>query len=167
MRCRFLRYIIQNHLLEFLRIYYNSKRMQCIKCTLKFSDLNDLFKHIEEVHDKHGKDHFRCTLCNEVLKNLERFKKHARICFQKNNDLDEFEHEKQAAFLEAYNDVEMEDSNITIFRSQNQNSALHLVSKMSANMDTSRSLVFETISDVQIFLNGVIDGIICMILHSS
>lgn len=133
--------------------------MQCIKCTLNFSDLNTYFKHITEVHDKCGNDRFKCTLCNEILKNFVRFKKHVKTCFEKYKVLDETEQLRQDVFLEAYNDVEMEDQDITVFRSSIKNSALHLVSKMNANMDISRSFVFETISNFQEFMNEVIDGI--------
>lgn len=134
--------------------------MQCTKCTINFTNLDVLFKHIEDVHDKSGKDTFKCTLCNEILKNFVRFKKHVRTCFAKNNELNATEQLRQAEFLQAYNDVEMEDPSITAFRSKIKDSALHLVAKMSANMNSSRALVFENISNFQVFMNEVIDGIL-------
>lgn len=132
--------------------------MQCFKCTQNFHDVNGYFAHIKEVHEICGKDRFRCTLCNEILKDFGRFKKHVNSCFEKYSVLDENEQLQQLAFLEAYNDAEIEDQSITQFKSKLRDSALLLVSKMSANMDTSRSLVFETIFIFQEFMKVVTDG---------
>lgn len=139
--------------------------MQCFKCLQNFNDPNVYFAHIIQVHDVCGKDRYKCTLCNEKFKEFGRFKKHVLTCFPKYNVLDETEQLRQDEFLGAFNDAEIEDESITVFKSKMRKSALHLVSKMSADMNTSRSLAFETISSVQEFMNGIIDGIYIMVMY--
>lgn len=90
--------------------------MQCFKCLNKYNEPKAYFKHIVEEHRLRGKDRFICTLCAEVLKNFERFKKHVDCCFKKNRVQNEAEETRQAQFLEAFNDFEMEDADLVAFK---------------------------------------------------
>lgn len=138
----------------------SSVKMQCFKCTQTFCDIPAYFTHIKDTHEICGKDRFTCTLCNEIFKEFGRFKKHIKRCFDNNSVLSETEQDRHTAFLEAYNAIEIEHHDITAFRSKMKNSALHLVTKMNAHMDTSRSLVYETIAGFQEYISPIIDGTI-------
>lgn len=131
--------------------------MQCFKCTNKFTDPKTYFRHIQEQHELRGKGRYICTLCAEVLNEFGKYKKHVEICFLKNpieNDLERDE------FLEAFNDCEMEDVDITIFKDTAKKSALKIASKMNANMNTPRCLTYEMISEFQTHIDTIVDGII-------
>lgn len=133
--------------------------MQCFKCTQIFRDMPAYFKHIKESHDMSGKGRFQCTLCSEILKDFGRFKKHTDRCFDTQSVFNESRQLQQSTFLEAYNAPEIEDHQITVFRSKLRHAALRLVTKMNAQMDASRSLVFKTISNFEEFMDEVISGI--------
>lgn len=132
--------------------------MQCFKCENVFDNPENYFTHLKQTHNLSGKDRYVCTLCDEKLKEFGRYKKHVETCLKKDNVRNEPEQLAHAAFLEAYNDAELENQDISAFRNTIAKSALELVSKMSANMIIPRSLVFETILQVQGFINTIING---------
>ncbi len=123
-----------------------------------YNDSKSYLQHLQEQHELRGSGRYVCTLCNEVLNKFYKYTKHIEICFKKNHHQNEAEQFRQDAFLEAYNDCEMEDINLTAFKDTVTKSALKLVSWMSANMILPRSLVFEQISQFQTFMDTIVDG---------
>lgn len=132
--------------------------MQCFKCTNTFQSTNDLFTHIKSIHKVPNKSTFVCMLCDELFKEIGRYKNHVEICFSKNNIDDEVVQLRRAEVLEAHNDIAMEDVHLSEFNAAVRKSALEFACKMNATMTFPRSLVFQTILDLQNFVRTITDG---------
>lgn len=129
--------------------------MQCFKCLNKYSNPKTYFDHLKETHELRGKGQYRCTLCAEILNEFGKYKKHVEVCLPKYPPQNELENN---AYVEAYNDCEMEDVDIAAFKDKVKTSALKLALNMNANMSTTRSLAYETIGQFQTFIDTIVEG---------
>lgn len=138
--------------------------MRCFECLQRVTDPEDLFKHLRTVHNIKGNYDYKCSFCLSEFDALGSFKTHVRNCFKKNTEKYEADQPEQTAAiaeaLEINHDLAMEYSDlIADFKEFVQKSALDMVVQMSANMNIPRNLVFNQISDFQMFLkNTVIHG---------
>lgn len=55
----------------------------CFACPIQFEDIDQLCKHIQNVHKIRGPNSYQCKLCNTVLGTMDTYKRHLKKCSQK------------------------------------------------------------------------------------
>lgn len=144
-------------------IFSTSIKMQCFKCLNLFQTPTELFSHLEIVHKVPNKYGFVCMLCDDVSKEIGRYKKHVQVCFPKYDMEDEAVRNKRDQVRQANNDIAMEDINLSEFRDAIKKSALDFACTMSATMTIPRSFVFEITSKCQkTVVNTIVSGTIIL-----
>ncbi len=135
--------------------------MRCFECLQRVSDPENLFDHLRTVHKIKGNYDYKCSFCPSEFDTLGTFKTHVRNCFKKNEEKCQADQLEQTASmdeaLKIHHDMTMEYSDeVADFKDFVQKSALEMVLKMSSNMNIPRSLVFDHLSDFQMFIKNIL-----------
>lgn len=62
-------------------------RLSCFVCPSVFGNVDQLCKHVKNVHKIRGEDNYQCKMCTVILGDMNSFKRHVTRCVSKTKNV--------------------------------------------------------------------------------